>query len=221
VIRLLLVRHGNTFEADQIPTQVGARTDLPLTQTGLMQAEAIARYLLSEKIRPAAIYQGPLKRQKETADRIAAPFQMPTQIVPVLTEIDYGPWEALTAESIQAKWPTEYFGWTEQSLWPEKIFKGTIPLKVIEEWIFHLSQTHRPGDTVVAVSSNGLIRYFYSLEKEKWKQLADARQMEKIKVKTGHFCDLSLIGERIVVNGWNLNPNQQVEGLGVAKPVPQ
>ena len=28
---LVVIRHGNTFEADEEPRRVGARTDLPLT----------------------------------------------------------------------------------------------------------------------------------------------------------------------------------------------
>lgn len=54
-IRLILVRHGNTFDAGQTPTQVGARTDLSLTDQGRNQAHYFARYLASEQIQPQAI----------------------------------------------------------------------------------------------------------------------------------------------------------------------
>ena len=34
--RLVIVRHGNTFEAGEPPRRIGARTDLPLTATGVV-----------------------------------------------------------------------------------------------------------------------------------------------------------------------------------------
>ena len=37
-IRLILVRHGNTFEAGQKCVKVGSKTDMPLTAQGLRQA---------------------------------------------------------------------------------------------------------------------------------------------------------------------------------------
>ena len=166
----------------------------------------MARFLLSKDLRPAAIYRGPLKRQEETAELIADPFQIVPQIAPVLSEIDYGPWEGLTAEAIAAKWPEAYALWTGRGVWPERIFGGAPPVKSLENWLRQLAETHRPGDTVLAVSSNGLIRYFYSFAKEAWNCLAETDQMETIKVKTGHFCDLLLIDGRVEVKSWNQKP---------------
>ena len=128
MICLLLARHGNTFESGQTPTQVGAKTDLPLTAQGQKQAEQIAVYLLENRMSPAAIYTGPLKRQKETAEIIANRLKM--KILPeiALTEIDYGPWEGLTSEEIAARWKREYADWVECGHWPEKIFGGSYDL---------------------------------------------------------------------------------------------
>ena len=62
MIRLILMRHGNTFEAGQTPVQVGTRTDLPLTAQGLAQAKEMLNYLTAEGISPEAIFAGKLKR---------------------------------------------------------------------------------------------------------------------------------------------------------------
>jgi probable phosphoglycerate mutase len=43
--RLILIRHGNTFEAGQKAVWVGARSDLPLTMAGEAQAHAAAQYV--------------------------------------------------------------------------------------------------------------------------------------------------------------------------------
>lgn len=206
MIRLILVRHGNTFEKDQTPVQVGARTDLPLTEKGRRQAEAMARFLKVENILPAAIYRGPLKRQIETAQIIGNPFRLKDIEEPVLTEIDYGPWEGFSAEEIQSKWPREYGEWTEKAVWAEGIFGGEPPLLAIEKWVSDLKKTHLPGSTIVGVSSNGLIRYFYALAKKQWEHLVQTRQMETLKVKTGHFSELFLFEDRLEINRWNASP---------------
>ncbi len=206
MIRLILLRHGNTFEEHQTPVQIGARTDLPLTEKGKQQAENAAQFLKSQRITPTAIYRGPLKRQAETAQIIARHFQLKDQIEPALNEIDYGPWEGLTAEQIKQTWPQPYADWTARCEWPHSIFGSPSPALQINQWIAFLRKTHKPGETLVAVSSNGLIRFFYSLQKEKWDSLVKNGQMEQIKVQTGRFCDLLLLEDRIEIQSWNQSP---------------
>ena len=41
--RLIIARHGNTFDAGDIPTRVGRRTDLPLVASGEAQAKTHRR----------------------------------------------------------------------------------------------------------------------------------------------------------------------------------
>ncbi len=206
MIRLILIRHGNTFETGQTPTQIGSRTDLPLTEKGRSQAERMARFLETENLLPSAIYRGPLKRQIETARIIGAKFRLEDMSEPVLTEIDYGPWEGLASEEIGKKWPRQYAEWTDESRWAEGIFGGNSPLLDIEKWVSYLKKTHRPGETILGVTSNGLIRFFYALLKEQWNQLVQNRQMETLKVKTGHYCELLLFEDRIEIKRWNGSP---------------
>lgn len=210
-IRLLLLRHGNTFEADQIPYQVGARSDLILTATGRAQAESFAQYVGSQGILPRAIYAGTLKRQTESALILGKRLQVEDRIhlnESALTELDYGPWEGLTAEKIARHWPKEYSDWTEQSIWPKGIFKGTFgeTLRVIEDWVQQIRKLYVPGDIVLGVTSNGILRFFASLQKEEWSRLQRGREMDKIKVKTGHFCDLLLYESQLKIKRWNVNP---------------
>jgi len=206
MIRLILVRHGNTFETGQIAVQIGARTDMPLTEKGRKQAGDIARFLQMEQIHPAAIYRGPLKRQIETAQIIGKPFRLEGIAESVLTEIDYGTWEGLEAESIRSKWPSEYSEWAASARWAERIFGGDHPLPAIERWIDHLKKTHQSGDTIIGVSSYGLIRYFYALWKNHWDFLVSKKQIETLKVKTGHFCELLLLEDGVEIRKWNESP---------------
>jgi len=64
---IIIARHGNTFESHQTPTRVGRRTDLDLTATGLVQAQAIGRWLLDQGLQVDAAYCSPLKRTRQTA----------------------------------------------------------------------------------------------------------------------------------------------------------
>ena len=205
-IRLILARHGNTFEAGQTPTQVGARTDLPLTAGGRIQAEHLAKFLTKTPL--AALYAGALKRQIETAHIIALDKKSKLHLgEPALTEIDYGLWEGLTSEEISRRWPAEYNAWTSESKWARGIFGRTLEehMHDIETWLDSLRKRYAPGDTVVAVTSNGIIRLFYSFE-EKWKDLQESKQMEQLKVKTGHFCELLLFPDSLKVKIWNQDP---------------
>ena len=191
MIQLFLVRHGNTFEAGQTPVQVGARTDLPLTSQGRLQAEQMGKYLLAKQILPAAIYAGRLKRQTEFAAILSAPFGLVLQEAPALTEIDYGLWEGLSAEAIASRWPKEYAEWTEQAKWPHHIFQKTDEehRNQLEEWL-NLLRKKDQANTVFAVTSNGLMRFF-----------------KNEKVKTGHFCEIHLQKEGLQICSWNRDPH--------------
>lgn len=210
MIRLILLRHGNTFEAGQTPTQVGVRSDLPLTIQGCEQAEHFARYLIAEAITPKAIFAGTLKRQIKTAQIIAKQLFIENLHLhePALTEIDYGAWEGLTSEEIQSKWPLEYDHWTEEAKWAEGIFGGSLEnhLLGIKRFLDHLKKKYASGDTIAAVTSNGLMRFFYSFQKTEWEHLSREGQLEKLKVKTGHFCELHIFNDFIKIKSWNQNP---------------
>jgi 2,3-bisphosphoglycerate-dependent phosphoglycerate mutase len=191
MIQLILMRHGNTFEAGQIPLQVGARTDLPLTSQGRLQVERMICYLRSKNTFPQVIYAGDLKRQTESAQLIGSAFGLPFEKSSALTEIDYGLWEGLSAAEIEARWPTEYKEWTEMAKWPSQIFQGTAEthLQKLESWFDEMRKKDK-GKTVVAVTSNGLLRFF-----------------RNEKVKTGHFCEIQVQEKGFQILSWNQNPN--------------
>jgi 2,3-bisphosphoglycerate-dependent phosphoglycerate mutase len=205
-IRLILLRHGNTFEQGQTPTQVGARTDLPLTNQGSNQARDFAKYLSSRSITPTAIYAGSLQRQIATAHIISDHLQSKT-IYPekALTEIDYGPWEGLTTPQIKETWPAQYRAWTTEGRWPN-FFGNSLAfhLEAINAWLDTLRSTYTQGETIVGVSSNGTIRLFYSLQEDLWHNVVATASVETLKVATGHFCELLLCKDSLQIKGWNL-----------------
>ena len=209
-IRLILVRHGNTFEKGETPTQVGAQTDIPLTALGRQQAEDFARYLMGRGIDPKAIYAGALKRQTETARIVGKVLGADARVYlgeTALTEVDYGLWEGLTADEIDRGWPSEYKEWHEVARWGEGIFGGEFSqhVKGIGKWLEMVRRTYSSGDAVVAVTSNGTIRFFYTFLPGEWQRLVQERKMEDLKVKTGHFCELLLFRDKVEVVQWNIS----------------
>lgn len=206
-ISLILVRHGNTFESDQIPVQVGFKTDLQLTQQGKQQAMALADYLKTNQITPDVIYAGQLKRQQETAGIIAKAFSLPFCFEPGLNEIDYGLWEGQSENEIKQKWSKAYQDWLESAMWPKVIFGGSLEshLAKIKTWLEHLKREH-PNQTVVGVTSNGIIRLFLYFSNLNWPKLVETRELENYKVKTGHYCKLTLSPEGLEIKDWNKHP---------------
>lgn len=185
--RLILVRHGNTFEKDEAPVQVGARSDLPLTAAGREQLRALSAFFKEQKSVPKAIFAGFLKRQTESAEIIAENFGVKVEKTPVLSEIDYGPWEGLTQEEISQKWPKEFNEWNVKAQWQPSIFGGSFE----EHWgrlilWFERIFAAYPDQTIVGITSNGLLRL-----------------LRNEKVKTGHFCTLELSQKCWDILDWN------------------
>ena len=208
--RLLLLRHGNTFEAGQTAVQVGCQTDMPLTEKGLSQAQLFTDLLKQQELLPNAIYSGSLQRQTQTADILHKSFNQATLIKQqnALDEIDYGLWEGLTAEEIQAKWPNESKAWHEQARWPESVFKTQLQDHQIalKQWLMDVSQQVPENGLVVAISSNGIIRLMLQWIPQLWNILVYERKMDTYKVGTGHYCDLTINNLVPSINAWNIKP---------------
>ena len=72
-MRLILVRHGQT-EWNQLG-RIQGRTDIPLNDTGIMQARAAGEWLSQRRI--DAVYSSPMQRAFDTATEIARPHGLP------------------------------------------------------------------------------------------------------------------------------------------------
>jgi broad specificity phosphatase PhoE len=90
---LYLVRHGNTFDAHQIPLRVGCRTDLPLALSGQKQLTTLGKYIANQQILIEALYASELLRAQQSAQIITQLYSnQPLKIIiePLLNEVDYG-----------------------------------------------------------------------------------------------------------------------------------
>jgi probable phosphoglycerate mutase len=106
-LRLLLVRHGETaFTAER---RYSGRGDVPLTERGLAQADAVARRLAAIGRPIDAVVTSPLERCVRTAEIVAA--GAPIVVDQDLIECDFGDWEGLTFADVRSRWPDQVAGW--------------------------------------------------------------------------------------------------------------
>jgi broad specificity phosphatase PhoE len=207
---LLLARHGNTFEAGEAATWVGARTDLPLTAKGKEQAEALGAALAPLRPHIKRVLAGPLKRTREhaaiTARRFS--FEAPVEIDERLREIDYGSWEGKTSEEIAALGTEgELKAWDKRGVWPaspgwspsaDAIANNTADIAG------GLAAALSPEDAALIVTSNGVLRFFLSLVPGAFDGMAaDGR----LKVATGNCCALAFEDGAWRVAFWNRQPS--------------
>ena len=89
--KILLVRHGLTDWNDLHRFQ--GRTDIPLNEAGLIQAEKAARRIEGWPV--DVVYTSPLARARQTAGAIAERQRKNPVIMDDLIEVDFGSWEGL------------------------------------------------------------------------------------------------------------------------------
>ena len=108
MVRIILARHGHV---DWLaPERFRGRAELPLSDLGRRQAQAVARYIAATW-KPDAVYTSPLGRCRETGAEIAAPFRLELRPIEGLADIDYGEWQGLTRDEAQERWPDETELW--------------------------------------------------------------------------------------------------------------
>ena len=209
-MRLLLVRHGNTFEDGEKSVWVGSRTDLSLTRKGFSQASAFGTTLKTSRIPIAAIYAGPMLRHRQHAHTIADMVGVDVAeivVEPRLQELDYGSWEGKTNREIEAQVGHQPVAdWNERSLWPHGAGWASDEAATIENvrtFLQDLWNRHAEDATVVAVTSGGVLRYFYK---------AAARTARGAtsnpKVGTGNVGSLVAEPEGWCLTFWNVPPDQ-------------
>jgi broad specificity phosphatase PhoE len=104
---LYLLRHGATANNTANPPILqGCRTNPPLSDAGIAQAEAAAKVLSGQQIDMA--YCTPLLRSRQTAERIAAVHSVPVEEVAELNECDVGLWEGRSWVEIKETEPEAY-----------------------------------------------------------------------------------------------------------------
>jgi broad specificity phosphatase PhoE len=105
-----LVRHGQTaWNKEEI---FRGRTDVPLDETGLRQAELAGEYFKGMEIH--GIYASPLARAWETAQKIAGFHHLKVQALNGIIDMSFGRWEGHPHQEIQENDREVYRQWREE-----------------------------------------------------------------------------------------------------------
>ena len=148
-LRLFVIRHGETASSRE--RRFAGSRDIPLTDDGLRQCEAVACALTESFV--TAVYASPLERARASAEVIARLHGLPVRIDPSFSEMAFGEWEGLTREEVAARFPQAYAQWrsTPHLVGPA----GGEPLAQVAARVAggveELLGTH-PGQTVVLVT---------------------------------------------------------------------
>lgn len=158
--RLYIVRHGNTFDKGDVVTRVGGRTDLPLSNSGIFQADALCLVFTSLRTRFVTARSGPLKRTRQTANAILAGQSDPPELITdlFLREIDYGPDENRPEEEVVTRISKAALeAWEQESIVPPGW--RVDPAAITGNWQELFSElAEQPGDHLI-VTSNGVARF--------------------------------------------------------------
>jgi len=107
VTEIILVRHGETeWNTQQI---FRGRIDIELNETGIRQAELLAKHLSQLEIH--AIYSSPLKRALKTAETIASYHNLNVEIAPGLIDFDFGEWQGRPHQEVKDNYKELYVKW--------------------------------------------------------------------------------------------------------------
>ncbi len=197
--RLYIVRHGNTFDAGDVVTRVGGRTDLPLSVSGREQAARLAQHFAGQGVAFATARSGPLKRTRETADVILAsqPDAPELQTDLFLREIDYGPDENRPEDEVVARIGHQALeDWENRNIPPPGW--RVDPDALIGNWQERFAKlAGKPGDHLL-VTSNGIARFALTA--------ARATGFDP-KLKTGAWGVVEVADDgSVTVTAWNLRP---------------
>jgi broad specificity phosphatase PhoE len=108
--RFFLLRHGQTVWNKE--TRFRGRKDVPLSDQGRLEAEALAEALAAEKI--DACYASPLSRSMETLRPLAARLGREVVPLPEVVDLDFGEWEGWSLAEAEERRP-ELFAFWKQS----------------------------------------------------------------------------------------------------------
>ncbi len=120
---LVLVRHGETAGNSSI--RYHGRTDVELSELGRTQMRAARRWLQRRfgSAGFALVIASPLRRAAEGAAIIAGADRLIIEIEEFV-EVDFGRFEGLTADEIQALFPAEFERWNRGRLKPGFAYPG-------------------------------------------------------------------------------------------------
>lgn len=170
-----IVRHGNTFEPDDVVTRVGGRTDIGLSLSGKAQALTLGEHF-SERMFSSA-QCGPLLRTCQTAEILLSFNRNAPKLknIEFLREIDYGPDENRPENDVIARIGRDALDNWEKNLVAPDGWKVNHKF-LTESWKNLINKLGSLAGHHLVVTSNGIARFAL---------LAINVKLESVKLPTG------------------------------------
>lgn len=207
MLRLLIARHGNTFDKGDIIRRVGLRTDLDLSKSGQEQCLKLARYLSDNYKTIDKFFCSELKRTQQTAKIILDKTNFKSlpaiEITKELNEIDYGIDDGKAeSEVIKRVGIDALNAWDEFASPPsgwlfnkKECLTGLINLtnKIVKQY---------NDKTVLLVTSNGVARFFPELLDD----LEGFNKKYKLKMPTTSISEFIFDNNCWLCKSWAVKP---------------
>ena len=156
--RLCMVRHGET--AWNAEGRVQGQLDIPLSATGLAQAQSVAAVLRTGSF--SAIYASDLERVRQTAQPAAEKLGLQIRLDPALRERHYGAFQGLTYAEASRTLPADYARFKAKE--PEFAFRTGESLRDFFSrsvaCIGSIARRH-PGHDVLVFTHGGVLEMAY------------------------------------------------------------
>lgn len=189
--RLWIVRHGNTFAPGEPPRRIGARTDLPLVESGRAQGAALGMWFAAQGIIFDRVAASPLARARETA-RLIVGDGGDIATMPWLDEIDHGPDEDRSEDEVVARIGAGALAAWDRDALPPPGWRVDADARTAG-WRAALAAAQ--GDRLL-VTSNGAARFALRADAALAEQ---ARALPHLKLRTGAWGLIERRGD-----GWRL-----------------
>jgi broad specificity phosphatase PhoE len=186
--RVIIVRHGNTFDAGDVIRRVGRGTDLPLSLSGQAQAKALSVHFTDTAF--DRVISSPLKRTLETASAITAQIEFDDRLL----EIDYGPDEGKPEDEVVARLGASVIERWDTDATPPPDW-AVDPSQIRSDWADILNES--VGTTLV-VTSNGIARFALDVA---------THDGAERKLKTGAYGIIEEREDGWHVTAWNVRPS--------------
>jgi alpha-ribazole phosphatase/probable phosphoglycerate mutase len=156
MLNVFLLRHGQTAWNEDNNRYCG-RTDIPLTEKGIRQAEAVREQL--KGIAFSGVYSSPLERACKTASIATGASVIKDER---LIEADFGNWERKTKEEFIAEDPLPWNNWMADPGIHRAGVTGETGMEIVtrvDDFFRELLLWHSSGNVLVA-AHNGVNRLY-------------------------------------------------------------
>ena len=158
---IYMVRHGETILTPDRKFSGVGKLNPPLTDEGREQARKVATEIA--KIQPDVLIASPLQRTRDTAEEISKTTGLTPIFDEAWYECNFGDWDGLSIQEVKEKWPDDYISWISSSAFTPPGGESYDDLAARIEPAFDALAERYPGQKVVVVTHNGVIKQLASI----------------------------------------------------------